>query len=126
MDHTEELEMWAKKWDAAQAKWAAEDRQAPQKVQKVDNFFGLQNNPVPEETVDKQQGDEWWKIYDRSNEIRDENPQPPTSEDQMFTEQAQGWRKLLGTPQVQGKQQPRQQRPQQQQQRNPNQPMGFA
>jgi len=109
MSHREDLEIWAKKWDEAQAKWKAEAQQAPPQPQKSDNFFGLQNNPVPENApLTKQQGDDWWSIYARSGEIRDENPQP--QEQQMFQEEAQGWRKLLGVPQKQKPQQA--QRPQ--------------
>jgi len=118
MNYRDEIEMWAKKWDDAQKKWAAETPQTPQAQQKSDNFFGLQNNPVPDAPVSKQQGDDWWSIYTRSSEIRGENPQP--DDDQMFHEQAQGWKKLLGTPQVQGK------APQQQKQpANPNRKQTF-
>lgn len=122
MNIRDEIDHWAKIWDKAQDKWAADPQTAPapqQPPQKSDSFFGLQSNPVPEAPVSQDQGKAWWDIYTRSSEIRGENPQPEPNESQVFQEQANSWKRLLGQSE---KIQPR---PQAQAPADPNRPMTF-
>lgn len=88
MDQHSQFNNWMNLWDKAQEKWADE---TPQKPVKHTNFFGLQNNPVPEEaSVTPEEGAYWRSVYDRAEEIK---------EPVLFTEEeTEGWRKLLTPP----------------------------
>ena len=62
-DTRDELNQWTSKWEAAQAKWAAEAASRPVPAPQSGSFFGLQTNPVPGDGIDSRQANHWADVY---------------------------------------------------------------